>query len=844
VTDRIRDVGAATLAVNGEAYRLRGAGERSLLAVLRDDLRLTGAKPGCGHGACGACTVLLDGEPVRACVTPASAAAARAVTTVEGLAAGPALHPLQEALLAEGAVQCGYCATGVVMAGAGLLARSPDPDRAAIRAALAGNVCRCGSYPRIERAVERAAAVLRGADVGRPPWRARPCVVASYEEFRPHRPWDLATPEEREYFDLLGDGLVVVLGPPPAARGSWSAPPGGAWLHVGSDGTVTAFTGKVDVGQDNRTALAAIVADELRVELHAVRVAMGDTDLCPFDRGTFGSRSLPDAGGDLRICAAAARELLAGGLPAAGERRVEAASRAAPLLPPARWRVRGRALPRAAARERVTGCQIFPSDVSRPGMLHGVVLRAPAHGARLRSVDVARARAIAGVTVVDEGGMVGVAAPELRLARAGLAAIAAEWTLPEQPAERELAAHLRAHPLDVMGWEAALDEEIGDVGGALATAALRLDATYATAYVAHVSPETRVAVAEWDEGRLTVWTGSQAPFDVRARLAALLGVAEGDVRVIVPDVGGGFGSKHTEPEAVAAARLARAAGAPVRVALDREQEFRFSHLRPAAVIDLKSGVDADGAIACLEQRTLNAGTAALAAPYAIPNRRIAFQPADSPLPQGPFRALAATANHFARESHIDEIAHALRADPLDLRLRHLEDERLAAVLRAAAEGAGWGSRRDEGGIGTGLAAGVEKGGRVATVVRLRLDGDGIEILGVVTAFECGALVNPDNVARQVEGATVMGLGGALFEAVHFAGGSIVNASLDAYRVPRATDVPPIEVLLLDRPDVDAAGAGETPIVAVAPAVANAIVAAGGPRLRSLPLLEALAASRA
>jgi CO/xanthine dehydrogenase Mo-binding subunit len=438
---------------------------------------------------------------------------------------------------------------------------------------------------------------------------------------------------------------------------------------------------------------------------------------------------------------------------------------------------------------------------------------------------------------------VGAVAADAEVARAALAAVEADWSLPDAPAEADLAAHLRAHPVQVAGWETAVDDEVGDVAAAGAAADVRLAATYTTAYLAHASPETRVAVAEWEGGRLTVWTGSQAPFDVRAGLAAALGLADEDVRVLVPDLGGGFGSKHTEPEALAAARLARAAGAPVRVALTREEEFRFSHVRPAAVIDVASAADADGTIACLEQRTVNAGTAALAAPYAIRNRRVVFAPAASPLPQGPFRALAATANTFARECHVDEVARAIGADPLELRLRHLDDARLAAVLEAAAERGGWGSGPEQG-IGLGLAAGVEKGGRVATCVRLALHAGAVEVLGVVTAFECGALVNPDNVARQVEGATVMGLGGALYEAVHFERGRIVNAALGAYRVPRAVDVPPIEVVLIDRPDEPPAGAGETPLIAVAPAVANAIVAAGGPRLRSLPLLDALVATAA
>jgi len=236
-------------------------------------------------------------------------------------------------------------------------------------------------------------------------------------------------------------------------------------------------------------------------------------------------------------------------------------------------------------------------------------------------------------------------------------------------------------------------------------------------------------------------------------------------------------------------------------------------------------------------RNTNAGMFGLAGPYEIPNQRLDYQPADSPLPQGSYRALAATANHFARESHMDELAHALGSDPLAFRLAHLRDERLAAVFGAAAERAGWTGRPDAPGHGLGIAGGVEKGARVATCVAVRVGDDRrVEVLRIVTAFECGAIVNPDGLANQVEGATVMGLGAALFEAIHFDAGAISNASLAAYRVPRITDVPPIEVVLLDRRDLPSAGAGETPIIAIAPALANAIFAATGVRLRSLPLV--------
>jgi isoquinoline 1-oxidoreductase len=864
--------GSAQIVVDGVARELALEPDRSLLHVLREELGLTGAKPGCGEGACGACTVLLDGAPARACQVRISDVAGRAVTTVEGLASDGRLHPVQRAFVEVGAFQCGYCTAGMIMSTVALLERNAGPDDAQIKTALEGNVCRCCTYPRILRAVRRAAELGRNPEVltGLEPLAAGPGPLIL--SARPRQPWDLTPAEKRDYFDVLPEGLVVVREPGQSPRrgqapGGWTTS-ASAWLHVGADGTVTAFTGKVDVGQDNRTALSLRVAEELRVSLAAVRLVMGDTDVCPFDVGTFGSRSMPDAGELLRQVAASARECLLG-LAAAqwnaapaelvasdgcirqsdgsrsatygelvrGMRRMEVASPGVSVTPGPAERVVGRPTARLTGREIVTGAKRYPSDLSRPGMLHGRVLRPPAFGASLRSVDVAGARALPGVTVVHEGSFVGVAAPDALTARRALRAIEAQWDLAPQPSEAELDGHLRSHPVEQEGWEGPFHHDVGDPDAALATAPVKLAATYTTAYIAHVPLETHAALAEWDGDRLTAWCGTQQPFGARSALAEALGVSEAQVRVIVPDTGGGFGGKHGDEVAEEAARLSRATGRPVKVRWNREEEFTLGHLRPAALIDVRSGANRDGTITALELRNTNSGVFGAVGPYEIPNQRIDFQPADSPLPQGPYRSLAAAANHFARESHMDELADALGVDPLELRLRHLRDERLAEAFRVSAERMDWAGRPREPGFGVGIAGGVEKGARVATCVAVRVGEDRrLEILRIVTTFECGAIVNPDGLTNQVEGATVMGLGAALFEAIHFEAGKIQNASMTDYRVPRIGDVPPIEVVLLDRRDLPSAGGGETPIIAIAPALANAIFAATGVRLRSLPLV--------
>jgi isoquinoline 1-oxidoreductase len=253
---------------------------------------------------------------------------------------------------------------------------------------------------------------------------------------------------------------------------------------------------------------------------------------------------------------------------------------------------------------------------------------------------------------------------------------------------------------------------------------------------------------------------------------------------------------------------------------------------------VSSGVRDDGIITAWEFHNYNSGTAGIQTKYDLPNQKIVFHQAESPLRQGSYRGLAATANHFARETHIDELAHLLKMDPLELRLKNLKDERLRAVLVATADAFGWRKSRSAPDRGYGIAGGFEKGGYVATCAEVAVDRatGKVKLLRVVEAFECGAIVNPDHLKNQIEGSIVMGIGGALFEAIDFDSGKIVNARFSRYRVPRFSDVPLIETVLIDRKDLPAAGAGETPIVGLAPAVGNAIFDAAGIRLRSLPLV--------
>jgi isoquinoline 1-oxidoreductase len=463
-------------------------------------------------------------------------------------------------------------------------------------------------------------------------------------------------------------------------------------------------------------------------------------------------------------------------------------------------------------------------------MLHGRVLRPDAYDGSPSSVDDSAAKSMPGVSIIRDGEFIGVVAPNERAATRAAAAVRVTWTTPaDPPSSKTIYDHLKKGSTG--GGRGAAPFTKGDAADARAKAAKTFDASYHIPYIAHVPLEPRAAVAEWASGKLTVWCGTQRPFGVRSELAEAFRIPETQVRVIAPDTGSAYGGKHTGEHAIEAARLAKAAGRPVKLVWTRAEEFSYGYFRPAGVIDVKAAVSSDGRLIAWEFDNWNSGGSAIRTPYDVPHQRIQFHPSDSPLRQGSYRGLAATANHYVREMHMDEIARALAVDPVQFRLDHLSDERVRAVLTACAQLIGW-PKPSAAGRSLGIACGTEKDSYVATAAELSRQGAGFKVERLVVVFECGAIVNPDGLKNQVEGAVVQGLGGALFEAVEFENGRIVNGRMELYRVPRFKDVPRIDVVLLDRKDIPSAGAGETPIVCVAPAIGTAARAFG----RVLPQL--------
>jgi len=636
----------------------------------------------------------------------------------------------------------------------------------------------------------------------------------------------------------------------------------GAWIHIDENGTISVFTGKVELGQNIRTSLTQAVAEELHVPLDVVRIVMADTDLTPFDLGTFGSLTTPRMAPQLRKAAAAARETLI--TLAADQWKVEPAavrivnarfvnhdgSKSLTLAEVAKgqklvktipadiattpvkdWTIAGTSVPKVNGRDFVTGKHQYTSDIKRDGMMYGRVVRPSALEAKLISSDTKAAEAMPGVIVVRDGDFIGLVAADRETAIRAEKAVAVHWQAPGQPGNEELFEYLKKNAAASRG-----GRPVGSIADGMAAADKKLSQTYNIAYIAHAPLEPRAAVAEWNNGKLTVWTGTQRPFGVRSEVAEAFHIPEEKVRVIVPDTGSGYGGKHTGECAIEAARLARASGKPVKLVWTREEEFNWAYFRPAGVIEVSTGVKNDGTVTAWEFHNYNSGGSGIQVKYDFPNQDIQFHNSKSPLRQGSYRGLAATANHFAREVHMDELAQLVRLDPVEFRLKNIKDARLKAVLEAAAEKFGWSRKKTEG-RGRGIACGFEKGSYIATAAEVSVDPKTgrVKLERVVESFECGAIVNRLHLHNQVEGAVVQAIGGALFESIQFRNGQILNGRFSKYRLPRFSDMPVIEIVLLDRKDLPSAGAGETPIVGLAPAVANAIFDVTGVRIRSLPL---------
>jgi isoquinoline 1-oxidoreductase beta subunit len=816
------------LNVNGRARQAAESdAQRPLLWYLRDRLGLKGTKFGCGHGGCGACTVALNGKAVQSCTVTVAEAAGSDVLTIEGIVRNPA-HPVLRAWLAGQVPQCGYCQPAMIVATVALLEANPRPSDAAIDAALAHVLCRCGTYARVRAAVHRAAAQR---------WDDAPFAAAAL--------------------------------PPPPVESDARAFCFNPWVTIRADGTVVVTIERSEMGQGVNTALAMLVAEELCVPLERVRTVFAPVDHA-YDNPvigmqiTVGSMSVRNAWLRMRRAGADARERLIAAAatrwnvePAAcraqdgavvdpsGKRRCaygELAAAAA-ALPPieaprltdfAHLRILGKPAARLEIPAHIAGRSVFGMDVTLPGLLAATMLLPPRFGAEPAHIDAAAARAIAGVRdVFAIGDGVAIVADDLWSAFRGREAVHVSWRGGDADlSSAQIHTRLRA-ALERPG---TVERERGDALRALGDAATVLEAEYATPYVAHAPIEPINCTVRISDGRCEVWVPTQGQTMAQAAAARASGLPLDAVDIHTTFLGGGFGRRSTPDFVTEAVQIAKRTGSPIGLVWARSDDIQHDHFRPASLVKLRAALDAANAPAGLDVRIAGPKLASdgIDIPYDIPNLRIEFVEDDPGVPTGYWRSVGASQNAFAIEGFIDELARAANADPVDFRLRLLgSSPRHRAVLERAAATANWGAPSPR--HAQGVAVYFTHGAWCAQIaeVALRADG-GIAVHRIVCAVDCGFAVNPDTVRAQMEGAIAFGLTAALKSAITIEHGGVVQTGFRDFPLLTIVEMPQIDVNIIAS-RADPAGAGECGVPPVAPAVANAVCALTGRRLRSLPL---------
>jgi isoquinoline 1-oxidoreductase len=685
----------------------------------------------------------------------------------------------------------------------------------------------------------------------------------------------------RQFLHLTGGGVVVLVGLGPTATFPQDATrlypeDYNVYLSVGKNGRVSVFSGKIEMGQGVLTSQAQMVAEELGVSLGAIDMVLGDTDRCPVDMGTFGSLTTRMFGPVLRTAAAQARveltALAAKGLNVAADRLqvangvvsvagephrsvsygqlsnganiLRTVHSAAILRSPSEFQVMGASALRLDAREKVTGAAKYSADIRVPGMLYARLVRPPSHGAALLHLDTSGVENQPGVTLINQDGLVGVLHADPEAAEAALALIKADW-LPSAVKLNPDSIHehlvSQAAPMKTLAAR-------GDVAAARAGAAHVFEATYRKGYVAHAALEPHAAVAEIKNGNVTVWASTQTPFPTRDRIAKALGLSPARVRVITPFLGGGFGGKSADAQAIEAARLAQIGGKPVQVAWTRAEEFFNDTFDPASVVKIASATNSDGKISLWDYAVYSAGERGAVACYDIPNAVVrstggaSYGPGDAPptlhpFAIGPWRGPGANMNTFAIESQIDMMASAVGEDPLAFRLRNLADARMRRVLQAAADAFGWRAAAAPSRRGVGMACNIDAGTYVATMAEINVDpaSGRVRVIRVVCAQDMGIVVNPDGARMQAEGGVTMGLGYALSEELRFLGGDVLDRNFGTYEIPGFSRVPQIEIVFVKNDALAPQGGGEPPITTTGAVIANAIFDATGVRLFRLPM---------
>ncbi len=684
----------------------------------------------------------------------------------------------------------------------------------------------------------------------------------------------------RDFLKGLGSGIIILISldipfalATEAARREQAAD-FNAYLRIGPNGRVSCFSGKIEMGQGVITSLAQMLADELDVSVASVDMVMGDTTLCPWDMGTFGSMTTRFFGPALRAAAAEARGVLIAlaaerlGVPkerlqtkdgvvfdktqesvrvtyaqlAGGKPIVRHLTEKADLKAVSEFKVMGKPMLRMDSRAKVTGEAKYAADIRLPGMLYARVLRPPAHGAKPIRIDTAAAEAMEGVQVVKDGDLIAVLHKDPDAAGKALEAIKAQFDMPKAEVDDET---IFDHLIKGAGEPNVLAQG-GDIAEGQGLAEVTVEATYLNSYVAHAPMEPHSAVAQVEGDKATVWASTQTPFPLQSQVAEAIGHSAENVRIIAPFLGGGFGGKSRGLQAIEAARLAKLVGKPVQVAWTRAEEFFYDAFRPAAVVKIRSGTARSGAIVFWDYGVYFAGERGSQQFYNIAHHRTASyskwngEGSAHPFATGPWRAPANNTNTFARESQIDAMAAKVGMDPVEFRLRNLTDQRMVRVLKAAAEAFGWTPAKAPSGRGFGVACGTDAGTYVASMAEVQVDKKTghVQVKRVVCAQDMGMVINPEGAKLQMEGCVTMGLGYALTEEIHFKGGRINDLNFDTYELPRFPWVPQIKTVLLPADDLPPQGGGEPAIICMGGLIANAVHDATGARLFQLPMTEA------
>lgn len=685
----------------------------------------------------------------------------------------------------------------------------------------------------------------------------------------------------REFLELTGVGIFLffTIGELPAFAQEGSRRPVinlptdfNAFLKIGPDGRVSCYTGKVEMGQGVVTSLAQMLADELDVSLNAVDMVMGDTDLCPWDMGTFGSMSTRFFGPALRAAGAEARSVL---LELASEqlktpadslsteqgviiairdkekritygqlaqgKKIERHLRGKTAVKkPVDFKIMGKAVLRKDAREKVTGKAKYASDILLPNMLYAKILRPPAHDAKLIDIDLSEAKRVKGVEVIRDGDFIAVLHTCPDVAELALAKIKAKFEKPQSDLDEKT---IFGHLLKVAPEGTVLARD-GNLQKGEQKSSAHFDQTYLNDYVAHAPIEPHAAIVHLEGNKATVWASTQTPFMAKEEVARELGIPANNVRVMPVFVGGGFGGKSNNRQVVEAARCAKMSGKPVQVAWSRKEEFFYDTFRPAALVKIRSGITNEGRISFWDYHVYFAGERGALQFYTIPHHSTVVHnsgwvgaPGSHLFATGPWRAPANNTNTFARESQIDIMAAKAGMDPLEFRLKNLSDQKMLRVLRSAADKFGWKPAKAPSKRGFGIACGMDAGTYVAAMAEVEvLKATGaVKVKRVVLVQDMGLAVNSEGAALQMEGAVTMGLGYALTEQVRFKGGDIFEHNFGTYELPRFSWVPEIETMIIDDKNAAPQGGGEPAIITTGAVLANAVYDAIGIRMFQLPM---------